>query len=306
LNGAGSTFQQTFDQDAIQAFAKLHSGVTINYGGGGSATGQTKLGSHLVDFAGTDSLVKDTTLASQILYFPTVGGPITLSYNVSGLSKLTLDGPTIAKIFEGQIKTWNDPAIAALNSGVSLPSTSITPIHRSDGSGTTSNFTKYLTKAAPGVWTLGSGSTVAFPGGQAASGNPGVATLIKHTSGGIGYVDYSTAVATGLKFASVKNKAGTVEAPTLAGASAAIDGATVAANLTYDPTDSPAPTAYPITSPTWIITYKTQTDQTKAAILKAFLNYVLTTAQTSIAAQDDYAALPPTLAQKAIAQLSQL
>jgi ABC-type phosphate transport system substrate-binding protein len=92
----------------------------------------------------------------------------------------------------------------------------------------------------------------------------------------------------------------------LAGASAALDGATVAANLTYDPTNSPAPNAYPITSPTWIITYKTQTDQTKAAILKAFLSYVLTTAQTTVAPQDDYAALPSGLAQKAIAQLSQL
>jgi phosphate transport system substrate-binding protein len=156
------------------------------------------------------------------------------------------------------------------------------------------------------VWTIGHGTTIDWPGGQAASGNPGVATVIKQTQGAIGYVDYSTAVATGLTFASVKNSAGNVEAPTLAGASAAASGATINADLTYDPTDSPAPDAYPITSPTWIIVYKTQSNPTKEAILKAFLNFVLTTAQGSIASKDDYAPLPPTLAQKAIAQLSQL
>jgi phosphate transport system substrate-binding protein len=307
LNGSGSTFQANFDQDAIQAFDQAHSGVTINYGGGGSGKGQSDLLAHLVDFAGTDSLVKNTaSYAGGILYFPIVVGPITLSYNLPSVSKLTLSAATIAKIFDGSIKSWNDPAIAADNPGVSLPSTSITPVHRSDGSGTTSNFTLYLSKAVPTVWTIGHGTTIDWPGGQAASGNPGVATVIKQTQGAIGYVDYSTAVATGLTFASVKNSAGNVEAPTLAGASAAASGATINADLTYDPTDSPAPDAYPITSPTWIIVYKTQSNPTKEAILKAFLNFVLTTAQGSIASKDDYAPLPPTLAQKAIAQLSQL
>jgi phosphate transport system substrate-binding protein len=229
-----------------------------------------------------------------------------VSYNLSGVSSLTLSGATIAKIFDGTIKNWNDPAIAADNPGVSLPSQSITPVHRSDSSGTTSNFTKYLSKAAPTVWTLGHGSTINWPGGQAASGNPGVATVIKQTAGAVGYVDYSTAVATGLKFASIKNAAGQVVPPTLAGASAAAGGATIAANLTYDPTNSPAANAYPITSPTWILVYKTQSNATKAAILKAFLDYVLTTAQGSVASKDDYAPLPASLDQQAIAQLSQL
>jgi len=307
LNGSGSTFQENFDQDAIQAFDQAHPGVTINYGAGGSGKGQSDLLSHLVDFAGSDSIPKNlSSYTGGLLFFPIVAGPITVSYNLPSVAKLTLSAPTIAGIFDGSIKNWNDPAIAADNPGVTLPNQAITPVHRSDGSGTTSNFTKYLSKAAPSAWTLGSGSTVNFPGGQAASGNPGVATVVKQTVGAVGYVDYSTAVATGLTFASIKNSAGNVEPPTLAGASAAVAGATIAPDLTYDPTDSPAADAYPITSPTWILVYKTQTNATKTAILKAFLDYILTTGQGSIAAKDDFAPLPTALDQQAIAQLSQL
>jgi phosphate transport system substrate-binding protein len=308
LNGSGSTFQAPFDDDVITAFDKLHSGVTINYAGGGSGKGQSDLQSKLVDFAGSDSLIKDTsTYTGGVLYFPTVIGPITVSYNLSGVSKLTLSAPTIAKIFSGKITTWNDPAIKADNPGVTLPSTTIVPVHRSDGSGTTSNFTKYLSKADPTDWTLGSASTVNWPaGGQAGNGNPGVAGIVGKTAGAIGYVDYSDAVASNLTFASIVNSAGKAEAPTLAGASAAAQGATIAPDLTYDPTNSPDPNAYPITSPTWIIVYKTQSDQTKAAILKGFLDYILTTAQGTIAKQDSYAPLPANLQQMAIAQLSQL
>jgi phosphate transport system substrate-binding protein len=307
INGSGSTFQLNFNQDAISAFQNQHSGVTINYAGGGSGKGQSDLQHNLVQFAGTDSVVKNpSAFPGTILYFPTVAGPITVSYNLSGVSKLTLTASTLAGIFDGSIKTWNAPAIAADNPGVSLPSSSITPVHRADGSGTTSNFTLYLSKAAPQEWKLGHGTTINWPGGQAASGNPGVATVIKQTTGSIGYVDYSTAVATGLTFASIKNSSGNVEAPSIAGATAAVEGATINPNLTYDPTDSSNPNAYPITSPTWVIAYKGMSNTTDAAILKAWLNFCLTTAQTSVAPKDDYAPLPASLAQKAIAQLSQL
>jgi phosphate transport system substrate-binding protein len=307
INGSGSTFQLNFNQDAIQAFTGQHSGVTINYAGGGSGKGQSDLQHNLVQFAGTDSIVKNpTAFPGTILYFPTVAGPITVSYNLSGVSKLTLTANTLAGIFSGAIKTWNASQIAADNPGVSLPSTSITPVHRSDGSGTTSNFTLYLSKAAPSAWTLGHGTTINWPGGQAASGNPGVAQVVKQTAGAVGYVDYSTAKATGLTYASIKNSSGNVEAPSLAGATAAVDGAKIAPNLTYDPTDSSNPNAYPITSPTWVIAYKGMSNTTDAAILKAWLNFCLTTAQTTVAPQDDYAALPASLAQMAIAQLSQL
>ncbi|MGI8493481.1 MAG: phosphate ABC transporter substrate-binding protein PstS [Acidimicrobiales bacterium] len=305
LNGSGSTFQKPFDDDAIQAFTKLHSGVTINYSGGGSGKGQSDLANHLVDFAGTDSLVKDLSkYPGGILYFPTVVGPITLSYNLTGVKKLTLTPVEIAKIFDGTIKNWNDAALAPDNPG--LPNQPIIPVHRADGSGTTSNFTKYLTKADPTDWTVGSGTTVNWPGGQAGTGNPGVANIIKSTSGAIGYVDFSDATASGLSLASVKNASGNVVTPSLASASAAAAGATVNADLTYDPTNSPAPDAYPITSPTWIIVYKTQSDPTKAAILKGFLGYLLGVAQGDIAKQDNFAPLPASLQKQAVDQLSQL
>jgi phosphate transport system substrate-binding protein len=309
LNGSGSTFQQAYDQEAIKAFMAKNPGVTVNYGGGGSGKGLTDLQGHLVDLAGSDTPIAAADVAKYaggVLYFPTVAAPITVSYHLSGVSKLTLAPATIAGIFANKITTWSDPAIAADNPGVKLPSTAITTVHRSDGSGTTANFTLYLTKAAASAWTLGTGKTINWPGGQAASGNPGVAQVIKSTEGAVGYVDYSTAVAVGLSFASVKNSAGTPVAPTLAATSAAIAAASINADLTYDPTDAAGPGAYPITSPTWILTYKTQTDKAKGTALKAFLQYILTTGQGSLATANDYAPLSPTLDQKAIAQLDQL
>jgi ABC-type phosphate transport system substrate-binding protein len=167
LNGSGSTFQKTFDQVVIEAFGKSNSGVTVNYAGGGSGKGKTDLQTKTVDFAGTDSLVKPEDLSKYqggaILYFPLVAAPITMSYNLSGVDKLQLSAATIAKIFSGQITKWNDAAVATDNPGVTLPDTGITVVHRADASGTTSNFTKYLTLAAPEAWTLGSGDTVNWP-----------------------------------------------------------------------------------------------------------------------------------------------
>ncbi|HEY2300623.1 MAG TPA: phosphate ABC transporter substrate-binding protein PstS [Acidimicrobiales bacterium] len=311
INGSGSTFQQAFNQDVIQQFMQANPGVTVTYAGGGSGKGLTDLQSKLVDYAGTDAPIPTADLpkyggAQAILYFPTVAAPITLSYNVPGLTKLTLTAPTIAGIFSGKITTWNDPAIAADNSGVSLPSTKITPVHRSDSSGTTNNFTLYLTKAAPADWPLGTGKTVNWTTGLTGNGNGGVAQAVKSTSGAIGYVDYSDAKASGLNLASVKNAAGKAQAPSLAGASAAIATATINPDLTYDPINAPGPDAYPITSPTWIVIYTQQTDQAKGQALKGFLNFILTTGQKDIATQDDFAPLSPQLQQKAQAQLSQI
>lgn len=310
LNGSGSTFQQAYDQVAIAKFKEQQPNVTINYAGGGSGKGQTDLQGQLVDFAGSDSLPKPTDLPSYkggaLLYFPTVVAPITLSYNLSGVSKLKLSADTIAKIFQGEIKRWNDAAIKADNPGTSLPSSAITVVHRSDSSGTTGNFTKYLTLAAPATWKLGSDKTVSWPTGtQAGNGNGGVAQIVKSTNGAIGYVDYSDAKASGLTFASIKNKAGKYVAPTLDGASAAAAGATVAADLSYNPLDAPGDSAYPITSPTYVLVYKTQSDHAKGAALKAFLTYVLGDGQ-DVASSVDFAKLPDTLRQKAAAQVDQI
>ena len=312
LNGSGSTFQKTFDQVAIAGYKQQNGNVTINYAGGGSGKGKTDLQTKTVDFAGTDSLIKEADKSKYqggtVLYFPTVAAPVTLSYNVSGLSGLRLSAPTIAKIFTGKITTWDDAAIAADNPNTKLPSTHIIAVHRADASGTTNNFTHYLTLAGGPDWTLGTGDTVDWPSGTSAlagTGNQGVATTITQNSGAIGYVDYSDAVAAKLSFASIKNSAGDYLAPTLAGASAAVDGATINPDLTYTPLNSAGAGAYPITAPTWIIVYEKQTDKTKGTALKDFLTYVLNQGQ-ALAAPANYAKLPTSLQQKAVAQLNQL
>src|SRR5690349_3005204 len=151
LNGSGSTFQLTFQQEAISSFKSVQSGMTVNYGGGGSGKGRTDLASGTVNYAGSDSTIPAAEEAGfkgkTVLYFPVIVGPITLSYNLSGLSKpLQLSAPVIAGIFDGKITKWNDPAIAADNPGVTLPSTAIAIAVRSDSSGTTANFTKFLTE----------------------------------------------------------------------------------------------------------------------------------------------------------------
>ncbi len=311
LNGSGSTFQLAFDQEAVTEFHSLYSSVNVTYGGGGSSKGLTDLQNKLVQYAGTDAPIKDYGPyggAAAVLYFPTVAAPITVSYNVSGVSKtLVFSGATLAKIFAGKITTWNDPTIAADNTGVTLPNTKITAVHRSDGSGTTHNFTLYLGKADPTDWTYGNSNT--YPttlGGATGNGNQGVAQTVQSTDGGIGYVDFATAQAASLKVASIKNSAGQTVAPTLQGASAAVAAAQINPDLTYDPTDASAAAAYPITSPTWVVTYKTQTDHNTGLALKAFLSFLLTTGQTSVAQTTGYAALQGDLLTKSRAQLDAL
>jgi phosphate transport system substrate-binding protein len=307
LQGSGSTFQAAFQQEAIADFAKSNSGATITYGGGGSGKGRTDLKSKIVDFAGSDAAFADADKpAEPILYFPVLLGPITVSYNLSGVDKLQLSADTIAKIFMRTIKTWNDPAIAADNPGAKLPATNITVAHRSDGSGTTQNFTQYLTAAAPTSWTLKSGSTVEWPADtQAGNGNAGVAQIVASTDGGIGYVDLSDAVAAKLKYASVKNAGGKYIEPTADSASAAGEGIDVKADLTFSALNSPAPEAYPITYQTWVLIYQTQTDKAKADLLKAYISYLLNGGQ-KLLPDLDYAPLSKTLQQKAVAQLDQI
>lgn len=315
LNASGATFPQAFYQEAITAFKKVQPKATINYGGGGSGKGRTDLQGGVVDFAGSDGLVASADVSKYkgaFLYFPTVSAPITVSYNLDGVDKLQLSPEVIAKIFQREIKTWDDPAIAADNPSVKDKlKGNIIVAHRSDGSGTTQNFTIFLDKAvgAAGggtVWKLKSGSTVEWPADtQAGNGNTGVAQIIKDNKGAIGYVDLSDAKATGLKFASVKNKAGKFVEPTLDGVTAALSGVKLNDDLSYDPLWADGDKAYPIAAPTWILAYVDQTDKAKAETLKAFLRFVLTDGQ-KLAASIDYAALPQSMIDKALAQLDKI
>ena len=310
LNGSGSTLQAAFDQEAIAEFTAKESNVTINYAGGGSGKGRQDLADEVVDFAGSDSPFSADDLAKvqggDLLYFPTVVSPVTVSFNIEGVKKLKLSGSTISKIFQRTVTTWDAPAIADENPGAKLPSTDITVVHRSDSSGTTANFVTFLTKADPSGWKLGVGSTINWPadttGGE---GNSGVAGVISSTDGAIGYVDYSDAKAAGLTLAAVKNQLGKYVKATVKGASEAA--ATVAINddLTYDPIYATGPSSYPITAPTWVIVYQSQTDAAKTAALKRFLKFILTKGQ-KLAASVDYAPLSADLTQRALAQLDQI
>jgi phosphate transport system substrate-binding protein len=310
LNGSGSTFQLTYQEAAIQAFKSVQPGITVNYGGGGSGKGRTDLSSGVVNFAGSDSPIPSSETANfkgkTVLYFPLFLGPITLSYNLSGVTNLKLDATVIADIFQGKITKWNDPAIAALNSGVTLPSSAITIAVRSDSSGTTQNFSLYLEKAAGSAWTLGSSSTIKWPGtARAGNGNGGVAQIIKSTPGAIGYVDYADAKASGLTFASVKNSSGAYVAPSTQSASAAGMGITIDPNLTFHAVDSPEPTAYPITYQSWVLVYAMQPNANDAAMLKAYIGYLIGAGQ-QLLPNLGYAPLPSNLLSMTQAQVAKI
>jgi phosphate transport system substrate-binding protein len=310
LNGSGSTFQLTFQQEAIAAFKSIQPNMTVNYGGGGSGKGRTDLAAGTVNFAGSDSPIPSKEASGftgkTILYFPVIIGPITMAYNLSGVSNLKLTPATIAGIFSGKIKTWNDPAIKADNSGVSLPSTPITLAVRSDSSGTTANFTLFLEDAVPSAWTLGSSSTIKWPStARAASGNPGVAQVVKSTPGAIGYVDYATAKAAGLTFASVKNKDGSFIAPSPESATAAADSVALKPDLTFAAVWQGGATAYPITYQSWDLVNAKQPTANDAAMLKAYLGYLLGDGQ-KLLEQIGLAPLPSSLDQQAVAQLDKI
>jgi len=307
LKASGASFPDAYYQEVISSFKEKAPNVTVTYNSVGSGTGKKEFGQGLTDFAGSDSLVKpgDGPQDGSFLYVPTVAAPITVSYKLSGVDKLQLSPDTLAKIFQTDVKKWNDPAIAADNPGVNLPDKAITVAHRSDGSGTTNNFTKYLKAASP-AWKLGSGDTVAWPAGtQGGEKNTGVAQIIQQADGAIGYVDFSDATESKLTFASIKNKDGQFVAPSLDGASAAAEGAEVADDLTYNPLNAAGATSYPITAPTYLLIKSKYDDATKANLVKAFVRYVLTDGQ-GIAKDVNFASLPSSLQQKALAQLDKV
>jgi phosphate transport system substrate-binding protein len=310
LNASGSTFQTTYQQAAIQSFKSIQPSMTVNYGNGGSGKGRTDLASGVVNFAGSDSPIPSKEKANfkgkTVLYFPVFLGPITMSYNLSGVSNLKLTPTVIADIFQGKIKTWNDAAIKSINPGASLPSTPITLAVRSDSSGTTQNFSLFLQQAAGSDWKLGSSSTINWPSSaHAGSGNSGVSQIIKSTPGAIGYVDYADAKASGLTYASVKNKAGTYIAPSPSSASPAGAGVTVAPDLTFHAVWSSSATAYPITYQSWVLVYEKQPNANDAAMLKAYIGYLVGDGQ-KLLSQLGYAPLPANIDQMAVAQLSKI
>lgn len=315
ISGAGSTFAAP----VWEQWASAQSGLTVNYQSVGSGAGITAIENKVVDFGASDPPLKpedEEAIAkngSPAVQIPMFFGAITVSYNLPGVkSGLKLDGQTVGDIFIGKLKSWNDPEIKALNPGVTLPSTPITVIHRSDSSGTTSGFTSFLSQVDQ-EWKskVGEGKEVPWPTGTGGKGNAGVAGAVKQTAGAVGYVEQAYALQNGFTYAAIKNKAGKFVTPTLASTSAAGEGVTVPANLGLKVINSPAPTAYPITSQTFAIVNKdlckagTPGGEGAAKGVKKFIEYGLGEGQ-SILSKADYASLPTAILAKAKAAVAGL
>lgn len=309
--GSGSTFQQTFQRNAIAAFRASQPGITVKYEGGGSGRGRADLAAGVVNFAGSDTApIPASELARfdgrTVLYFPVVIGPITVAYNLPTVRTLRLSGPVIADIFQGTITNWSDPAIAADNPGVALPHTPITIVHRSDLSGTTQNFSQFLVDSAPGVWKLGSDSKIEWPASsRAAVGNSGVASIVKDKVGAIGYVDFADAKAAGLTYAQIKNQAGRYVVPSPTSAAAAASEVSVKPDLTFSAIWAAGASSYPITYQSWDLVYAKQPDASDAKLLLAWIGYLLGDGQTLLVGLN-YAPLPSSIDELAVHQLSKI
>jgi len=311
LTGSGSSFVDPAMQSWIKAYQKLAPNVSINYQSVGSGQGKKDFIGGITTFAGSDAPMTDAEMqqAPGSIHLPDVIGAVTVLYNLPGADKLQFSGETIAGIFQGKITTWNDPKIAADNSGAKLSNTPITVVHRSDGSGTTAIFTDYLSKVSPD-WksAVGSGTTVSWPVGVGAQQSPGVTAAVQQTPGAISYVELIYALQNNLPTPSVKNSSGKFVVPTLESSAAA-----AAAYLNNIPADmrvfitnpSPGDDAYPITGFSWLIIHPTYTDATTAQALTDFLYWALTDGQT-ISQQLKYAPIPAPVQQREIQQLSQV
>jgi phosphate transport system substrate-binding protein len=311
LTGAGATFPYPIYSKWFSDYA-TKTGVKINYQPIGSGGGIRQLSEQTVDFGATDAPMTDAELAKAkggpVLHIPTVLGAVVVTYNLPELKKpLRLDGPTLAQIFLGKISKWNDARIAALNPGVKLPATDILVVHRSDGSGTSYVFTDYLSSVST-EWATkpGKGKEVQWPVGLGGKGNEGVAGQVKQLPGSVGYVELAYAKQNKLAYADIKNATGEFVAPSIAAVTAAAGGAVakLPANTDYRVSivNAPGKGAYPISSFTWLLMYRQQTDAAKGKKLIDFVMWALTEGEKS-AASLDYAPLPATMAKQLIKQL---
>ncbi|MBA3653321.1 MAG: phosphate ABC transporter substrate-binding protein PstS [Actinobacteria bacterium] len=307
LSGAGATFPQAIVQQWIKDYQAACPGATVNYQAVGSGAGIQQFTAGTVDFGASDAAMKPdeeqaaTAKGGQVLHIPWTAGGIAVFFNVSGLRGLKLSPDAVAGIFAGTIKKWNDPKIAADNSGTTLPDIAVQVVHRSDGSGTTNVFTSYLTAVAPAVWTAGAAKDVKWPAGQGAKGSDGVTATVKQTEGAVGYAELSYAKGAGLPVAKIKNPSGAYVEPTPAAVSAALAKIDVPTDLKikadFTPDDA---AAYPISTPTWALVFAKPADGAKATLVRSFLTYVLGAGQKA-APGLDYAPLPASVLDPATA-----
>jgi phosphate transport system substrate-binding protein len=320
LTGSGASFPDPIYQKWIEEYKTVAPNVTINYQSVGSGQGRKDFFGGVTDFGGSDKYASDSelkaatdpntgTLKVDVVHVPTVLGAVVATYNLEGVDKLQFSGETLAGIFMGTITNWNDPKIAADNPGATLPDEEITVAHRSDGSGTTSIFTNYLSSVSP-EWKekVGAGDSVQWPVGQGGEKNPGVAAIVQQTPGGIGYVEQIYALANNLPVPSIKNAAGNFVEPTLANVSAAAQGflAKTPDDLRINIVNPPeGANAYPISGYTWVLVRTEWQDEAKAQAMTDFLYWALNDGST-FASELKYAPLPDQVREKAIEKLAQV
>jgi phosphate transport system substrate-binding protein len=307
MQGAGATFPAPIYQRWVAEYQKAHPDVKIDYQAIGSGGGIKGITEKTVDFGASDAPMSAKELAAaggDIVQIPTVAGAVVLAYNVPGVSQqIKLDGPTTADIYLGKISKWNDPKIAALNAGVQLPDLAITPVHRTDGSGTNFIFTNYLATQSPEFKEkVGTGKSVEWPGGQGGKGSDGVTQIVQGTRGAVAYVELAFAHQNKISSALLKNKDGEFVDATAETVSAAGEGAVsqMDKSLAVNIWNQPGKNAYPIASFTYILVHKDLgyvKDEAKARALVDFLKWATTDGE-KLAAELDYAPLSQSVQRK--------
>ena len=309
LNGAGATFPYPIYSKWFSEYNKQHPDVQINYQSIGSGGGIRQVTAGTVDFGASDGPMTDDQLSQvkgKLYHIPTVLGAVVPAYNVPGVKDLKFSGDTLAKIFLGQITTWNDKAIAKDNPGTNLPNTAVVVIHRSDGSGTTYCFTDYLTKISQ-EWAQGPGksTSVKWPTGIGAKGNEGVAGMVRQMEGAIGYVELIYAEQNHIAYGSMKNAAGSFIKASLDSVTAAAASAKMPPDYRVSITNAPGKDAYPISTFTWLLIPNKNSDPTKQKTIVDFLNWMVNSGQ-GMTKDLTYAPLPDAVATKVKATISQI
>jgi phosphate transport system substrate-binding protein len=312
LNGAGATFPYPFYSAAFYAFNQKWSQVTVNYQSIGSGAGIQQLTKKTVDFGASDVPLKDSEAAlmggpSAVVQIPATLGTISLAYNLETVQtgKLKLTPDLIVGIYTGKITRWNDPALVAQNSGITLPTTAIIPIHRSDGSGTSYIFTDYLsTVSADWKAKVGKGKSVSWPPvGQGAKGNEGVATTIKQTPGAVGYVELAYVMQTMMSQAALQNADGNFVIPSPEGATAAAQSKPNVSPTDFSIVNAPGKDSAPITGYSWAMFYSDQPDQGKGTALVDLFYWLISDEGQQYASNLHYAKLPANTVKNAVATL---
>lgn len=302
LNASGATFPAPLYLRWASDFHKANAEITVNYQGVGSGAGVKQFSDGITDFGASDVAMSDAEIAKvngNVLMLPATAGTIVLAYNIPGIQAgLKLSRNAYIGILLGTIKNWNDPVIAKDNAGITLPNLPVTVVARSDGSGTTAVFTAHLSAISTDFAAkVGPGKQVVWPVGVAGKGNDGVTSLIKQTPGAIGYVEFGYAENNKLTMAALQNKAGNFIIPSIESGAATLASVNLPENLRAFITDPEGANDYPIATFTWLLVKKSYTDDTKAAAVKAFVNYGLTTGQ-AVAPELGYITLPSSVVTK--------